>query len=78
MSDIKDGGPAFPGQMPTGFDPRSGNYFEGMTLRDWFAGQAACGYCSREDSIRAHYDAIAADAYGIADAMLEARKEGAQ
>lgn len=37
---VNDGGPAFPGQQPTGFDPRSGNFNEGMTLRDYFAGQA--------------------------------------
>ena len=37
---MNDGGPAFPGQQPTGFDPRSGNFNEGMTLRDYFAAHA--------------------------------------
>ncbi len=37
---IVDGGPAFPMTASTG-DPRDGVYCQaGMTLRDWFAGQA--------------------------------------
>lgn len=44
MSDIDDGGPAFPTEMDgineQGRDGVFGPY-PGMTLRDWFAGQAA-------------------------------------
>ena len=67
---IEDGGPAFPiASVGCGQHP-------GMTLRDWFAGQAMIGLCS---GINSGSDAwlinCAADlAYQIADAMLEARK----
>jgi hypothetical protein len=73
MSEPKDGGPAFPshGDNYTRDEP-------GMSLRDWFAGQAIA-----EIIVRAHggwqddtADAIAATAYAIADAMLRARQEG--
>lgn len=51
-------------------------YSHGMTLRDWFAGQAMIGLCS---GINSGSDAwlincAAVLAYQIADAMLEARK----
>lgn len=36
MSKINDGGPAFPHMMAEGHR----DYASGMTLRDWFAGQA--------------------------------------
>lgn len=41
MSSTNDGGPAFP--FPSGPEPRVNAYHdrsEGMSLRDWFAGQA--------------------------------------
>lgn len=55
----------------------------GMTLRDYFAGQALPYACSiNEQYLKAHPDAsypfhaaIARDAYEIADAMLSARQE---
>jgi len=52
----------------------------GMTLRDWFAGQALSGFCSMADGTGMwtwpHRDA-AAQAYELADAMLAARAGGA-
>jgi hypothetical protein len=50
----------------------------GMTLRDWFAGQALAGFLANE-RINAFDGAYtpkmaAEDAYTAADAMLEARK----
>lgn len=42
----------------------------GMTLRDWFAGQALAGFCSIDSGTP---EADAKMAYRIADAMLEAR-----
>lgn len=65
-----DGGPAFPvGELGV-----NGHY--GMSLRDWFAGQALVGIFA----YRAQHDVglvpreVAEDAYETADAMLEARK----
>lgn len=58
-----DGGPAFPNNV--------GNIaYKGMTMRDWFAGQAlyAARYCDSATE-------MAERAYEIADAMLAARKE---
>ena len=65
----KSGGPAFP--TPMDF------YGDGMTLRDWFAGQALAGYrCNRDYSEHSSSD-IAMYSYMDADAML-AQREGAQ
>lgn len=72
MSDTKidDGGPAFPLQEHG--DSRS---VPGMTLRDWFAGQALQGQAHRLASPWEHRDILAKDCYDIADAMIAARKE---
>ncbi len=47
----------------------------GMTLRDYFAAKAMQSMNSREDYVDAPADAIALDAYALADAMLKARGE---
>jgi hypothetical protein len=51
----------------------------GMTLRDWFAGQALAGLCAQRDGTGdlswLRKDAVT-EAYSIADAMLQARREG--
>jgi len=48
--------------------------FPGMSLRDWFAGQAIAGI---EAAGFAYAEAqVAADAYKLADAMLLARATG--
>jgi hypothetical protein len=69
---INDGGPAFP----------SDNFGQpshaGMTLRDWFAGQALAGICAplyddESPTIWKHRE-FAKGAYMFADAMLAARK----
>lgn len=59
------GGPAFP---PT-HDPR--NHPSGMTLRQWYAGQALAGMNTRffEDDVESA-DQIADQAFLLADAML--------
>jgi hypothetical protein len=50
----------------------------GMTLRDYFAGQALCGmvikYAYEMDTGKYTREEVAGQAYGVADAMLEARK----
>ena len=68
---IEDGGPAF---------PVDGAAFEyvgvetGMSLRDWFAGQALSGLGSWLHSP----SEVSRLAYAQADAMLRARKEGGE
>ena len=68
MSAIDDGGPAFPN------NDQHGCAFAGMTLRDWFAGQALVGMSAHKDSSKWEMHEITADAYAYADAMLAARK----
>lgn len=74
-----EGGPAFPFEYDAGFGERQA--CTGMSLRDWFAGQALCSLPVRswdhygfktEDEL---FNAWARGAYAIADAMLKARKE---
>lgn len=68
----KDGGPAFAhGNREHGGDP-------GMSLRDWFAGQAltALGDVQFPDAGRRAAPKVAALAYEVADAMLKARANG--
>ncbi|WP_176929369.1 hypothetical protein [Novosphingobium aromaticivorans] len=49
---------------------------EGMTLRDWFAGQAlACVYSRFRPDSDPGLDDLALQAYAIADAMLAERSE---
>lgn len=67
---ISDGGPAFPLQS-IGPDFMPGHC--GMSLRDWFAGQALAGLCTLESDCSC--DGYAHDAYLYADAMLKARKQ---
>lgn len=65
---IPDGGPAFPAHLD-----RPLSESRGMTLRDWFAGQALAGLIARG------YDPpeSGVDAYAHADAMLAARSSPA-
>ena len=88
MSKQQDGGPAFPvsyesikeaivgsgGELQFG----QGGGLLGMTLRDWFAGQAlSLFYWARPEpkTGESGQDAIARMAYSVADAMLKAREE---
>lgn len=65
MSTKNDGGPAFP--VPNLEDDPG---FNGMTLRDYFAGEALPVAFSRYPDSR---DGASKEAYLIADAMLKAR-----
>ena len=73
MTTEKDnGGPAFPADF---------NYEKGMTLRDWFAGQALVGLTSQSEKsgvrsthdLRLYISAVGNFAYEIADAMISGR-----
>lgn len=75
MIKIDHGGFAFPTQAictPAGDVMSSGD--DGMTLRDWFAGQALAGLLASDDG--STRENVAAEAYDIADAMIAARKAG--
>jgi hypothetical protein len=70
-----DGGPAFPVLRETE-NPNIPLFMasSGMTLRDWFAGQALASNNISEHNQIDWADRVAAQAYLIADAMLAARK----
>lgn len=73
---IQDGGPAFPQNDLSGYGmgPAEKNN-GGMSLRDWFAGQALAGMLA-DPNIRGGdglWPLVAGDAYKAADAMLAAR-----
>jgi hypothetical protein len=76
MSKINDGGPAFPSTIQYFPDDKNANEEQGMTLRDWFAGQALAGVTSSvNDEISVgQVEGIAEIAYALADAMLKARE----
>lgn len=86
---IKDGGPAFPldnwdtTKWPEG---TPADFGVGMTLRDWFAGQALIGLCSNSGGpfqanelsgwamVNCDEDFVARQSFALADAMLAARE----
>jgi hypothetical protein len=72
------GGPAFPLQS---IGPEFAPGHSGMTLRDWFAGQALAGLCALQECAPAFEgetlsETMAALAYMQADAMLAEREKG--
>ena len=73
MSEMKDGGPAFPSQRLGADGMPSCEADSGMSLRDWFAGQALLATAGYRES--ADIDDIARQSYAIADAMLKARQD---
>jgi hypothetical protein len=70
-TELDDGGPAFPSHGSMGEVAH-----EGMTIRDWFAGQALCGLiglpASRSPSSA---EFLAKKAYEAADAILAEREK---
>jgi hypothetical protein len=74
---MKDGGSAFPVYEESRFGESSefsgGMYCadSGMTLRDWFAGQALSGCCCTDFEDK---PAMAHWCYQMADAMIAARE----
>lgn len=63
--------PAFPGDR----FPGSSNKHGGMSLRDYFAGQAIEGACAEKLPDGIWIRDAAERAYRLADAMMEARKK---
>ncbi len=77
MSKQDDGRPAFP--LSAEAEARIGEGYgfanQGMTLRDYFAGQALVGATSDNDAVWT-LEGMAKWAYTVADAMILARNEG--
>lgn len=87
MSEIKDGGPAFPELKSLVHKTQAYAEAEnvgGMTLRDYFAAKALVGLFAMEANPRVgetvepfrsdkHVDAMARISYELADAMIRAR-----
>lgn len=73
MTKKPDGGPAFP--WPESLDYEG---WGGMSLRDWFAGQALMGIMASENDYDygKHLESNAAVSYAQADAMLAERDNG--
>jgi len=87
MDKPDDGGPAFPHLNPN-YDGNWDKFPQrgGMTLRDWFAGQALMGICAglcsdhQTDKTprafnRLAFKDAAKDAYVIADVMIATRSD---
>lgn len=68
MSEIDDGGTAFPVQCDEQLFPSYG-----MSLRDYFAGQALVGFSANPQWLETSHSTTAESAYAAADAMLAAR-----
>lgn len=97
MAETRDGGPAFPqhGTQPYRHDAGCGDTYTvagragaaGMSLRDWFAGQALAGLCAASSSaeLRKHTaegilivpsrEGIPVLAFEYADSMLANRQK---
>lgn len=77
-----DGGPAFPVEVQWTADGlmygvqtgRATDWHMGMSLRDYFAGQALAGLSSRE-VYESGVSTVAADCYLLADALIAARQK---
>lgn len=83
-SALGDGGPAYPGGYMVDEKDRGpvAVYAPGMSLRDWFAGQAMAAYlshpatfCSDPSGLGELLRALSAASYQAADAMLAERAE---
>jgi hypothetical protein len=75
MTTINDGGPAFPRSAAFSNAERTAcTEQDGMTLRDWFAGQALAGMLAKYGIADSLAETTAEDCYIHADAMLRARE----
>lgn len=86
MSERDRSEPAFPGKLPlpdtSGAEAQDFAFFGGMTVRDYFAGQAIGAFVARFPMHQAGQGLIdwrcaaAHEAYALADAMLAERGQG--
>lgn len=80
MSTPNDGGPAFPSPTDRFPDGCVNAWMEyGMSLRDWFAGEAIKGICDvcqfdTPEPMESREQMLARKCYSFADAMLAARE----
>lgn len=72
MSEIKDGGAAFPYCVWVG-DHHNGHN-TGMSMREWFAGMALHGILQLHGSVVGGPERTAKMSYEVADAMIRAGK----
>jgi len=70
---INNGGSAFPEPFVPKSSGLSINMHPGMSLRDWFAGQALAGLCNGARGTGWRKSELAKDAFAFADAMIAAR-----
>ena len=79
MCDKPDGGPAFPLQKVVTAENGERRIYLGMTLRDWFAGQALVGMrvpWPGDHGLHRNFADHAADtAYQVADALIAERSK---
>jgi hypothetical protein len=75
MSKINDGGPAFPSTIQYFPDDKNANEEQGMTLRQYYAGQVLIGIMANPNSTAVTSNAIATWCFNMADAMLKAEQE---
>ena len=82
MTTKVDGGPAFPRLTKPVTDWSLEDVTGGMSLRDWFAGQALAGmlahgtrYRPREGASNNWHEAISEEAYQLSDALLAERSK---
>ena len=79
---MKDGGPAYPCEIESGAnmfgDRAPPQAWEGMSLRDWFAGQALVGLLANPNYMMATTEdtrGVVMMSFAAADAMLKAREK---
>lgn len=73
---MKDGGPAFPFADTQGPNPAAGSIV-GMSLRDYFAGQALASFAANSaagELLERDRPKLARYCYGLADQMIQARE----
>lgn len=76
-NNVNDGGPAYPRTQWTGSQMNSSHRdVPGMSLRDWFAGQAMIAIMSQKETGEpVLFSNLALESYSISDAMLKERNK---